>query len=58
MSKYTEKDAANDTDSGGKETSNAWHTAREDARSSGEISPKESYTESGISSLVNWILGK
>jgi hypothetical protein len=37
MSGYTKKDASEDTDSGGKETSRAWHQAREDARDSGEI---------------------
>lgn len=38
MSKdYTEKDAARDTNSGGRETSRAWHSARDDAASSGEL---------------------
>lgn len=35
--KYTEKDAAKETDSGGRETARAWHQAREDAREIGEI---------------------
>jgi hypothetical protein len=30
MSKYTEKDAAKDTGSSGKDTARAWHQARED----------------------------
>ncbi len=30
-SKYSEKDAARDTGSSGKEVSRAWHSAREDA---------------------------
>jgi len=34
MSEYTKKDAAKDTEAGGKETSRAWHQAREDAQSS------------------------
>ncbi len=35
--KYTEKDAAEETGAGGKETARAWHQAREDAREIGEI---------------------
>lgn len=34
MGKYTEKDASEETDAGGKETSRAWHQAREDAQQS------------------------
>lgn len=34
MSDYTEKDAAKETDAGGKETARAWHQARDDAQSS------------------------
>ena len=41
MGKYTEKDAAEETDSGGKETSRAWHQAREDAQQSDHPVDKE-----------------
>lgn len=34
---YTEKDAAKDTGSSEKEVSRAWHSARDDAASSGEL---------------------
>lgn len=34
---YTKKDAAEDTGSSGKEVSHAWHVARNDAASSGEL---------------------
>lgn len=41
MSKYTENDAAKDTDVSKKEVASTWHQAREDARESGEISSKD-----------------
>jgi hypothetical protein len=36
MSDYTKKDAADETEAGGKETSRAWHQARNDAQTSEE----------------------
>ena len=41
MSKYTKKDAAKETESGGRETSRAWHQAREDAQDSDHPVDKE-----------------
>lgn len=41
MSQYTEKDAAEDTNSSVKEVSEAWHDAREDAQKSGELPERE-----------------
>lgn len=35
--KYSEKDAAKDTQSSEKETKQAWHSARDDAASSGHL---------------------
>lgn len=40
MSKYTEKNAARDTKSSVKEVNKAWHQAREDASSSGELNER------------------
>jgi hypothetical protein len=34
MGGYTEKDAAEETEAGGKETAEAWHSARDDAQTS------------------------
>lgn len=36
MSKYTEKDAAKDTNSSSKDTTRAWHDARDDAAKDGD----------------------
>jgi hypothetical protein len=41
MSDYTKKDAAKETESGGKETSRAWHQAREDAQTSDDPKDQE-----------------
>lgn len=38
--KYDKVDAMTDTNSSGREVSEAWHQAREDARASGEISDR------------------
>jgi hypothetical protein len=35
--KYTEKDAAAETESSKKEVAEAWHTARDDAASAGDL---------------------
>ncbi len=40
MSKYTEKDAAEDTDASISETREAWHDARQDAQESGELNER------------------
>lgn len=40
MSQYTDKDAAKDTTSSGKDTASAWHTARDD---SGARQEKDSF---------------
>jgi hypothetical protein len=37
MAKYSENDAAKDTDASSREASKAWHQARDDAASSGEL---------------------
>lgn len=37
---YDKKDAANDTGSSVKETSTAWHDAREDAQKDGELTER------------------
>jgi len=37
MSGYTKNDAAKDTNTSAKEVSKAWHQARDDAASSGEL---------------------
>ncbi|OGM94671.1 hypothetical protein A2524_02085 [Candidatus Wolfebacteria bacterium RIFOXYD12_FULL_48_21] len=47
---YTEKDAAKDTGSSGKETARAWHSARDDAAASGEL---ESRNERKVSDSEN-----
>jgi len=51
MSKYTPKDAAEDTKSSVKEVSKAWHQAKNDATSAGSLSErnrnKASDSESG-----------
>ncbi len=41
MAKYTEKDAAKDTDVSIKEAHETWHQAREDAQKSGELPERE-----------------
>jgi hypothetical protein len=46
MSKYTEKDAAKDTNSSNKEVESNWHQAREDARASGELTDRPATTPS------------
>jgi len=38
--KYTEQDAAKDTRSSTKETNEAWHAARDDAASSGQLNER------------------
>lgn len=40
MSKYSNKDAARDTSSSGKEVSRAWHQARQDAAGSGSLNER------------------
>lgn len=35
--KYSEKDAAKDTGSSGKEVAEAWHSAKDDAAASGQL---------------------
>ena len=53
LGKYTEKDAAKDTDSSRKEVRESWHEARKDAR------PDEiPYKESGVKSLLKSVFGK
>ena len=44
--KYSEKDAAKDTDSSPKEVSEAWHGARDDAAATGDL---ESRNENKVS---------
>lgn len=57
MSRYTVKDAANDTGSSSKSASRAWHDARDDAASSGSLDErnanKTSDSENG--SILNGI---
>ncbi len=61
---YTAKDAAKDTGSSGKETARAWHSARDDASSSGELDErndrKVSDSEGGsfLHSIFKAVFGK
>jgi hypothetical protein len=41
--KYTEKEAAKETDSSGKDTSRAWHQARENAQKDGQLPEREEH---------------
>lgn len=57
MSKYSEKDAAKDTNSSRKETSRAWHEARDDASKDGKLEERnrnKTSDSSFISDFFNW----
>jgi len=61
MSRYTENDAAADTDAGGRETARAWHDARDAWRADGSPSDRGYYhtdeAEGFFASLFSQIFG-
>jgi hypothetical protein len=64
MSGFSKKDAAKETGSSNKETSRAWHQARDDAASSGQLNERnenktsDSEEGSAIWGFIKGIFGK